>query len=157
MKQHNQQTLLILLPLFMFACNNAPKIKEAKNDETTKEMNIMIPNQTCYAGTIGRDSIFLKIEKFPNVVTGRLEYKFYEKDNSVGEIDGVMSNDTLVADYRFTTEGKQSVTQVIFLLQGDFAIEGYGEKEEKEGKTVFKNRGQISFENSIRLNKTACY
>lgn len=152
MKSYHSKALL--LSLLIGACTGKSKDTD---DGTTEEMKIMIPGQTCYVGSIGRDSIFLKTEIFPNVVTGTLEYRNYEKDRSSGVIDGKINGDTLVADYRFTSEGIQSVAQVIFLLQGDTAVEGYGDKEEKDGKMVFKDFSKISFDQSVKLNKTACY
>lgn len=157
MKLHHPKALFLFLSLLTFSCNNQSQDSSTSNSDTTDEIMVMIPAQTCYVGSVGRDSVFLKTELFPNVVTGTLEYKNYEKDRSSGVIDGIMNGDTLVADYTFTSEGIQSVAQVIFLLQGDTAIEGYGEKEEKDGKMVFKDLGKISFDQSVILNKTACY
>lgn len=156
MKLHNSKALLFSLSLLAFACNNRSEDSSASDSDTT-EVKVMIPAQTCYVGSIGRDSIFLKVERFPHVVTGTLEYKNYEKDRSSGGIDGKMKGDTLLADYMFTSEGTQSVAQVVFLLQGDTAIEGYGDKEEKDGKMVFKDPGKITFEKSVVLNKTECH
>ena len=155
MKSLNQKTLLFLLSLSVFSCNHTSN--QSSESDTTEEIKAMIPAQTCYVGAIGRDSIFLKTEQFPNVVTGTLEYKNYEKDRSRGEIDGIMHGDTLVADYTFTSEGKSSVAQVVFLLQGDTAVEGHGDKEEKDGKMVFKAPDKISFDQSVILTKVACY
>lgn len=157
MKRHHPKALFLFLSLLIFACNNQAKDSSTSGSDTTDEIKVMIPAQTCYLGSIGRDSVFLKTELFPNVVTGTLEYKNYEKDSSSGVIDGIMKGDTLVADYTFTSEGVPSVAQVVFLLQGDTALEGYGEKEEKDGKMVFKDPGKISFDQSVILNKTACY
>jgi len=151
--------LLLFLSLVTFACNKQSKDTSTSesDSDTPGEMKVMIPAQTCYMGTIGRDSIFLKTERFPNVVTGTLEYKNYEKDRSSGTIDGKMKGDTLLADYTFTSEGIESVAQVVFLLQGNTAIEGYGDKEEKDGKMVFKSLDKISFDKSVILNKTECH
>lgn len=154
MKLHHPRALFLLLSLLTFACN-----KQSKDTDTSgaDEIKVMIPAQTCYMGTIGKDSIFLKAERFPNVITGTLEYKNYEKDRSTGTIDGKMNGDTLVADYTFTSEGIESVAQVVFLLRGDTAMEGYGEKEEKDGKMVFKDPGKVSFDNSVKLNRVECH
>lgn len=159
MKSVNQKILPFFLLLLAFACNNEPKQTPTSGTDTTKadEMKIMIPAQSCYVGSTGKDSIFLKTERFPNVVTGKLEYRFYEKDQSAGELDGKLFGDTLIADYTFVSEGIKSVRQVIFLLQNDLAIEGYGEMEEKDGKMVFKNIKEIRFDSSFNLRKTVCY
>ena len=116
----------------------------------------MIPHSNCYIGVIGRDSIFLKIEQFPNVVSGTLEYKFYEKDNNSGEINGKMNGDTLVADYTFSSEGIKSIRQVAFVIKEDLVIEGYGEMEDKNGKMVFKNLQKLNFNTNTNLKKSTC-
>lgn len=160
MKWLPKNTVLLLAPLlFAVACSNEPKQTTVSKTSVTQteEVKAMIPAQTCYVGIMGKDSIFLKTERFPNVVTGTLVYKFYEKDQSQGALDGKMHGDTLVADYTFSSEGKTSVRQVAFLLSADSAREGYGEQEEKEGKMVFKNLGELNFKDAVTLGKTACH
>ena len=67
-----------------------------------------------------------------------------------------MNGDTLLADYKFMSEGKLSTRQVIFLIQGDDAIEGYGNSEEKDGKMVFKNINEVVFGKGLILKKAEC-
>jgi hypothetical protein len=83
-------------------------------------------------------------------------YDFYEKDSNNGEFNGLIHGDTLLADYKFMSEGKLSTRQVIFLLKDSVAIEGYGDMEEKEGKMVFKNTSDITFGKGLLLNKADC-
>lgn len=151
MKSYLSQGLLLLT--LLPACSTSSKDADTL---ATDEIAVMIPDQTCYTGVIGKDSIFLQTEVFPTVVTGTLQYKNYEKDSSTGQIEGEMKGDTLLADYTFMSEGVESVAQVIFLVKGDTVLEGYGEMEEKDGKMVFKDPGRISFDSSVKLNKTEC-
>lgn len=152
-----QKTSLFFSVLFALACNNNES-KETSTADTikTEDVKVMIPKQTCYIGSLGQDTVTLKIERFPNVVTGLLEYRFNEKDYKKGEFDGKLNGDTLVADYTFSSEGTKSVRQVVFLLQGDTAIEGYGEMEEKNGKMVFKNLNEIKFDGTLKFYRTEC-
>lgn len=150
------KTLLFALPIVLFSCNNQPAPTPESVVDTSSKMEIMVPAQTCYLGTIAKDSVFLKTEKFPNVVTGTLEYKNYEKDSSKGELEGKMSGDTLIAQYRFSSEGTTSISQVVFLIKGDSAYEGFGEMEEKDGVMVFKNLNEIKFDTTLILNQTNC-
>jgi hypothetical protein len=128
----------------------------ATDSSKTGEMKIMIPNTYCYSTSGGKDSVYLKLEKFPNVVTGRLIYKLFEKDSNTGDIDGVLHGDTLIADYKFLSEGTNSVRQIIFLIKENTAREGYGEMEERNGKMAFKNLQETDFTKSIPLNKIDC-
>ena len=142
------------------SCNNEPK----KSTEVTTiadtskpvENKIMIPVSSCYLSINGKDTVFLKTEIFPNVVTGILSYKFHEKDSNKGDIDGTLSGDTFIADYKFMSEGKQSTRQVIFLINDSVATEGYGNMEERDGKMVFKNVNDIAFGKGLRLKKVSC-
>lgn len=152
--------VLILTMVAATSCNNETR-KAAEltaTPDTTKplENKIMIPTSGCYTFTKGRDTVNLKLEKFPHVVTGSLSYNYYEKDYNNGTIDGVLSNDTLVADYIFMSEGKSSVRQVAFLIADSSLTEGFGSVEEKEGKMVFKDLKTLNFKTGIRLHKITC-
>lgn len=129
--------------------------KEEPTDSTGGEMKAMIPESACYAGTLRNDSFFMKMEVFPNVVTGKLEYNFSEKDSNHGDIDGTLHGDTLIADYTFSSEGTSSVRQVAFLVRNDSVVEGYGPMEEKNGKMVFTDLDKLSF-SGTPLIKTDC-
>ena len=140
---------LITSILVLAACNDAEQSSataETKDTSKHEEVKIQVPNTVCYLNVTGKDSIFLKTEIFPNVVTGSLKYKFFEKDNNNGEIDGTLHGDTLIANYTFMSEGVQSVRKVMFLISDNSAIEIYQPTELKE--TVFK-KGTV-------LQKVAC-
>lgn len=150
--------VLAFTAITFFSCNNEPKeVAPATKDSTaTVENKIMIPASSCYASTGSKDSIQLKLEVFEHVVTGNLLYKLYQKDSNKGNFEGKLSGDTLLADYTFMSEGVSSVRQVIFLIKDTVAIEGYGNMEQKNGKTVFTDLSTISFDKSIPLHKKAC-
>ncbi|HEX5024633.1 MAG TPA: hypothetical protein VFV68_05145 [Agriterribacter sp.] len=152
------QIMLFIAICFAVACNNNPEQSSSLNDDSRSvpENKIMIPNMVCYSGSSGKDTVFLKLEKFPNAVTGSLLYNFFEKDKSSGDIDGRLDGDMLIADYTFMSEGKQSTRQVAFLIQNSMATEGYGPVEEKEGKMVFTNLAEIDFSKGIQLHQITC-
>jgi len=155
-----QISLALFFTTLIFSSCNEPK-KTTKIISTVKtsspvENKIMIPSSTCYISATGRDTVKLKVEVFPNVVTGKLTYKFYEKDSNKGEFDGRLYGDTLLADYTFMSEGKSSTRQVIFLIKDDIAAEGYGNMEEKDGKMVLKNVKDVTFGKGLVLKKVEC-
>jgi len=151
-------SIFLSMILVVCACNNKSNQSSAATTDTTKqeEMKAMIPTTACYLSTAGKDSFFLKTEIFPNVVTGILSYTFHDKDSNTGDIDGKLTGDTLVADYTFTSEGKTSVRQVVFLIKDSIATEGYGSMVEKDGKMVFKNLNAVDFTKGIKLRKVPC-
>jgi hypothetical protein len=157
---------LFLIITFIASCNNqssetpatiaAADSSVADTSSKPAEVKIMVPNVACYAYEKGKDTITLKTEHFPNVVTGLLVYKLSGKDSNKGEIDGVLHGDTLIADYKFMSEGKLSTRQVAFILKDSTATEGYGPSEEKEGKMIFKNTSNLDFSKSLKLKQVPC-
>lgn len=146
--------LVTLLMLLAVSCNNNTN---NKNTETAdSDMKIMIPESGCYGSFSGSDTVLLKIEVFPTVVTGLLKYQLQEKDKNEGTIEGKLYGDTLIADYTFFSEGKSSVREVAFLIQGDQATEGYGNMAETNGKMVFTDKSAIDFSKGIKLNPIDC-
>ena len=139
--------LLLSSILILSACNNNAEqpsaTTEAKDTSKQEEVKIQVPNTVCYLNVTGKDSIFLKTEILPNVVTGTLKYKFFEKDNNNGEIDGTLHGDTLIADYKFMSEGVQSIRKVMFLITGNTATEIYESGELKDGKPVYKKSTEL--------------
>lgn len=140
--------LFISLIAVSTSCNEATNQNgSAKNDTAGADSNMMhiqIPVSSCYRYTKNRDTVFLKVERFPNVVTGTMIYALYEKDRNTGEIEGRMTGDTLVADYNFMSEGNRSTRQVVFLIQGDTATEGYGDLK------------AVDFSKGLKLSKVSC-
>lgn len=151
--------VLIFIVANFVACQSAEnKNSDIKKDstDTTAVATIMVPNTTCFRYIHDKDTVYLKIEKFPNVVTGKLVYNFFEKDGNTGDIDGKLQGDTLIADYTFKSEGQTSVRQVAFIVKDNMATEGNGDMEEKEGKMVFKNIATLDFSKGLQLNKIDC-
>jgi len=125
-------------------------------DTDTNTMQVQIPNMQCFKSIKGHDTVYLKLERFPNVVTGNLIYNFHEKDGNTGTIDGVLTGDTLIADYTFMSEGQQSVRQVAFIIKDSMATEGYADMMEEKDKMVFKNSAKLNFSKGIQLKAIPC-
>jgi len=89
-------------------------------------------------------------------VTGNLEYNLDEKDRNTGSVAGIVRGDTLLLNYTFQSEGRQSVRQLAFLKQGNELMEGYAEVEEKADTVVFKNPETLKFSKEMVLEKTGC-
>ncbi|MEJ7827950.1 MAG: hypothetical protein WKF91_07140 [Segetibacter sp.] len=151
--------LFFVFTLTVSCNNNSEQATSAVNGgDTSKavENKIQIPVSSCYASMLNKDTVRMKLEVFETVVTGSLVYKIHEKDSNKGELEGQLKGDTLIADYKFMSEGTQSVRQVVFLIKDSVAIEGYGNMEEKNGKMVFKNVKEALFGKGISLKKEEC-
>lgn len=144
------------------ACNNSGKEStETQSTATTtnKPSGENVPlsaSMECFMGNSGRDTVSLSVNRDGDKVKGQLSYRFYEKDKSHGPIDGWIKGDTLIADYTFTSEGTESVRQVIFLKNGDTFTEGYADQTEKDGRMIFKNLDNVKFGNAFVLKKVEC-
>ena len=111
----------------------------------------------CYQGILKQDTINLSLQIEENQeVKGELAYLFFEKDKNNGTIVGKMVGDTLRANYTFMSEGKESNREVVFLRKGKIMIEAYGDVEEKEGKTVFKEPKKLYFDSATVLSEIDC-
>ena len=69
----------------------------------------------CYTFTAKKDTAILHINVAENMVSGDLEYRFFEKDHNKGTIKGKIVGDTLIANYTFLSEGTTSVREVVMI------------------------------------------
>src|SRR5690606_22746410 len=124
----------IALVALAAACNN-PKgtnvsldvIDSLGSESTDTIQKTAVKLQPCYLATIGKDSAFLKITVSDSTkISGELQYKFHEKDQTIGEISGEISSDTLTVMYTFSSEGKKSEREITFLIRDEQVIEGIG-------------------------------
>ncbi|QBZ98217.1 hypothetical protein [Flavobacterium sangjuense] len=110
----------------------------------------------CYAYDLKGDKIELQLHYMSDSdsVTGKLNFAFAEKDNNNGFIIGKLTDQILIADYTFRSEGKTSKRQVAFELKDDKAILGYGEMD--QDGTFFKDINKVKFDSGVQLTKTDC-
>jgi hypothetical protein len=143
----------IALVALAAACNN-PKgtnvsldvIDSLGSEGTDTIRKTAVKLQPCYLATIGKDSAFLKITVSDSTkISGELQYKFHEKDQTIGEISGKISSDTLTVMYTFSSEGKKSEREITFLVRDEQVIEGIGDYQEKGGKMLYKSKALIDY------------
>jgi heat shock protein HslJ len=152
--------IFLFIPLILCLLSCGQKT-ENTSETTSPDSNIVansmeVPIITCYEGISNQDTFRLRVEKFEDRVTGTLAYLFHEKDRNIGDYEGRMHGDTMVADYIFLSEGSSSVRQVAFLLNDQVAKEGYGQMAEQDGKMVFTNMKSLSFGKGVTMFKQNC-
>lgn len=145
----------IIITVLAAGCGTK-KSQDQENAAQNIVIKPMIPESGCYALLTSADSVWLKTEVFPNVVTGILKYRISGKDRNSGTIEGKFYGDTLIADYSFHSEGRLSVRQVAFLLRDSSLVEGYGDTEEQDGKFIFSNIHEIDFSRGLKLQRISC-
>lgn len=110
----------------------------------------------CYTFAAKKDTALLHINVTEDIVSGDLEYHFFEKDSNKGTIKGKMIGDTLIADYTFASEGTTSVREIVMIKKDNGFIEGFGDVKELDQKTSFLNRAKLNFKNGLTFKKTNC-
>ncbi|MGF1923984.1 MAG: hypothetical protein ACQUHE_07365 [Bacteroidia bacterium] len=149
MKLNHWLYIWLLAPIAACQNNSSTKIDQ---EHATSVATV----QNCYTYVKNRDTASLTTMVSGHIVTGELNYRLYEKDANTGTIKGEMIGDTLVADYTFLSEGKQSVRQVAFLEKNGSLKEGFGEVVEANGRMVFKDISTLKFGETTEFLKTDC-
>lgn len=151
-----KEITILLTALAFISCKNdaieplaAPTVQE---EMVANESKII-----CYQGIIKKDTVNLKLHfEEGQDVKGELAYLFFEKDRNNGTLVGQMSGDTLRGNYTFLSEGKESSREVVFLRKGKIMIEAYGDVEEIEKKTIFKDPKKLYFDSATVLSEVEC-
>jgi hypothetical protein len=144
MRQTQRQFLILLsflLTIIIFSCNN-------ETEKTTPETDTIAvspasaddPAHFCYEFITNQDTVQLELVVGPDdMISGDLLYQLAGKDRNKGTLKGVIYEDTILADYTFMSEGKQSVREITFLKKDSSLTEGYAAMEEADGKIQFKS------------------
>ncbi|WP_129717988.1 hypothetical protein [Pedobacter sp. SYP-B3415] len=139
-------------------CNRSEKPTAASElaDSSTATSSSPIESSTCYTYIKGKDTAQVHLVTKDLAVTGHMLVSFYEKDRNSGSLTGKIMGDTIIADYKFMSEGIESVRQVAFLRKDGKLIEGFAEMEENEGKMAFKQSAKLQFDGKFPLTETEC-
>jgi hypothetical protein len=142
---------IVFLTLFI-SCKNETVTPTKVIDKPMKSPS----SNECYAYDLKGNKIEFQLHYMldSDSVTGKLNFAFAEKDSNNGFIIGKLTNQILIADYTFRSEGKISKRQVAFELKDDKAILGYGEMT-SDG-THFKDISKIKFDHGVQLSKINC-
>lgn len=111
--------------------------------------------QTCYMQATGKDSVFITLEDNLGTIIGKMRYKNFEKDSSIGEVVGSQNGDTLKLNYTFQAEGKTSEREIYFLRKGENIIEGIGEQKTEGSQSKYANTAALKYEGNI-LKQVDC-
>ena len=149
-------TLVVAAAFFASCQNNNSKTSTSSDSSALGDVVTDSSSTACFLFNKNRDTANLNLNTIDSKVSGTLNYKLYEKDKNSGVIAGIVKGDTIIADYTFQSEGTSSVRQVVWLKKGDQLIEGFGDVEDADGKTKFKNISKLIFGDAIVFNKTTC-
>ncbi|MBK9982282.1 MAG: hypothetical protein IPP15_07640 [Saprospiraceae bacterium] len=154
---------MFCIGIFIMACNSKstdPSKNDAKETPAEEVKTDKPASQgkeaECYRYFGNKDSIYLQLSEVYGMMTGMLLIKNYQKDQNLGTLQGKMMGDMLLAEYTFKSEGKMSVRQVAFRKKGDAYIEGFGDVQDVNGKTIFKDPKTLKFDESRVFSKVPC-
>lgn len=148
--------ILSLLAICITSCKNNTKKQgttEEKDVMTTEEPSALLETG-CYSYNANNSAIHMEIISLENGVTGKLNYALAEKDSNSGTFNGELSDDKLIGEYTFMSEGIESKREVAFMVKDNQLIEGYGEINEIG--TAFKDKTNINYTSTMPLSKTDC-
>lgn len=155
--------VFFLVILFAAGCNsesnseNSAAPANVESNSTDKNPDAVTANISgCYASNVKKDSALLKLTISGTNVTGELSYHLYEKDNNSGTIKGSVKSNLIVANYTFQAEGMTSLRQVVFKMNNDTLVEGFGDIMMKGDTAEFKNISALQFQNDRPFLKTIC-
>lgn len=151
---------ILILSLFFAHCSDVETAKPEPGDQTTnKDVADSVFAKSfkrCYQTNVNKNEVIMNLEITDTLVTGDLTYAIAEKDKNQGSFSGTLIGDTLTADYRFMSEGVESVRQITYLVSDSFAVEGYGKMEQKEGRMIFSGDAKPEFGKGIILQRMNC-
>lgn len=142
----------ILICCFLGACTTNTGKEKTDAGNIVKDVRVIDSVSTvagCYTAVLQRDTSELVLQHTMGAtsVSGDLAIKNFEKDSNKGTLNGAIEGDLVVAWYNFVSEGKSSVRQVVFKVQGDTLYEGYGNTIDKGNSDtlIFNNLGDLKF------------
>lgn len=139
-------TICMLLLGFLACKKQVPVTESIAMADTARVKPVKNESWECYMAISGKDTILMRVKQDNNMAVGHLHYRFFEKDKSGGTIIGSMKGDTLIADYKFISEGMESEREVTFVRRGDEFVEGYGEITDRDGRQVFSNKKNLKYD-----------
>lgn len=155
------QQLLIALVLFIFlftACTNSAEQTDKPQEPIAETLPAADePAHYCYELNNETGVVELELVVGPDdMVSGDLVYQLTGKDKNTGTFKGVIQNDTILVDYKFMSEGKESVREITFLKSDSALVEGYAAMEEVDGKMQFKAGVIPDYSKGLKLLLTKC-
>lgn len=142
--------------IFASCNNNSTKVETSEIPvDSTAVAPVLDTVSACYTFQNDKMLVTLHTDAVGAKVTGHLSYNYAEKDDNSGTISGEYKGDTLFAEYKFVSEGVESIREVAFVKNGTTLTEGFGEVTEQGGKVTFKDKAALKYEGT-GLSETPC-
>ncbi|MGJ1204099.1 hypothetical protein [Sphingobacterium lactis] len=150
-----------LIPVFavpfilagMISCGNNAGDGQAAGGDKEKKAWTAAELAGKYSFAQGKDTILMDLRNQQDSLIGELSYSFDEKDRNNGEFRGVVQDSLVVGEYHFTSEGMNSVREIVFGIVPEGLVEGFGDVEEQDSLMVFKDKSTLRFDHGMILKK----
>ena len=150
------KNLILSALMILTAVSCEKKTTETVDMQTATPDSIVVPEsneplesstlQTCYMEATGKDTLFVSLDDNLGTITGKMRYKNFEKDSSIGDLIGTQNGDTLMLNYTFEAEGTTSEREIYFLRKDGNLIEGIGEHKTEGNRDFYANPAQLKYE-----------
>lgn len=149
-------SLFVLMLILFFSCKERVNKKIESKPETILKVSVPDSLNGCYEMIISGDTAFMKLVQNNALITGTLVYKRKEKDSNKGDVVLTKINNRAEGYYTFQSEGKTSVRQMVFKIEKNSFVEGYGDIEMKKDTAIFKYLHALNFEEKHVFNHVIC-
>lgn len=132
-------------------------VKDVSNDSVAinkSEIDVAAIPENCYMQITDKDTVFVKVSDNLGTITGKIRYRNFQKDSSVGDISGFADGDTLKLDYTYQSEGTTSTREIWFLMKDGNLLEGIGNYDETGER--YKNPIDIKYKGGHTLKPADC-
>jgi hypothetical protein len=146
-----------LLTIVISSCQQPSNTKTPSTlADSTKTSTPVHEGPQCFYQIFKQDTAYLQFESDNEVVTGKLEYKPFEKDKNTGTISGTITDNIIEVEYHYMSEGIMSVRKAIFKMDGERLLEATVDKTDKDGQPLFdKDYSKLKYD-SVPFVKGNC-
>lgn len=144
----------IILSIVITGCKDQNEQQNVSGtDSYEKHDEAVEPKMHCYLFANGKDSIRLTYKQENDEVEGWMNYDFFEKDGSLGEVEGKFFGDTLKLEYEFMAEGMYSEQEVYFLKKDGKLYRGSGDtKNTSDSTVIYADSKQVRYDDPTPLS-----
>lgn len=141
---------------FLFACNSNTASDTSKADTVANRAPVnLTARNACFQLIVKQDTFDINYTRSGDSINGTMRFNPFEKDKSIGTIQGTFSGDTLKLFYNFRSEGTSSVRQIYLKQEDDELITATGDEYTKADSALLKDPSKIRFDGMV-YKKTDC-
>lgn len=88
-------------------------------------------------------------QQYGSRINGTLTYKNFEMDSSSGSFEGTYADGILIGYYSFSSEGEDSVRQMVFKKVGNSFLQGFGQVRTEGNREVFIDLSAVTYDPAL--------